>query len=79
MPNGRNMLSRVEFENELKQMSDRRLSEFTALQLYDHCSAEATADEERKKAAMKTSSITGSITGTVTSIIVAIVNSFVNK
>ncbi len=40
MPNGHMIVNEMDFEKQMKCMSDRELSEFTARTLYDHCENE---------------------------------------
>jgi len=37
MPNGKDMLNEMEFKEHIKEMKDRELSEFTALQVWEAC------------------------------------------
>jgi hypothetical protein len=84
MSNGGTILSSAEFENQIKDLSDRKLIEFTARQLYDHCRADGLAQVERvdmlkrigalETGDKKTSSITGGVTGGIAAAFVAAID-----
>jgi len=46
MPNGKQVISDIEYEQHIKYMDDRQLLEFTARQVYDLC---VKVSEDRKR------------------------------
>ena len=84
MPNGTNLLTEAEFENEIEKMTDRQLGEFTARQIMKvtaRCMAEATEFEKlsgRIKAVedhdRKSFVVTGTAGGSVGAAIAVLVN-----
>lgn len=78
MPNG--ILSEAEFENEIKNLSDRQLSEFVARQVYDICKQREAEDkriavlEGRDK---KFAGALGGVSGAVGAILVSVIDYFV--
>ena len=62
MPNGRYILNDLEFEQQMKEMSDRELLEFTARLGYTNC-IRVQALERRNKRTMAASGGAGGIMG----------------
>jgi len=82
MPNGKEFLNDLELEREIKGMSDRQLSEFTARQVYD-ISILSTDNRDRirtlEKRGRKYYGISGGIGATITGIVIGVIEYFRNR
>lgn len=82
MPNGSEMLNDLEFDKQIKEMTDRGLMEFTARQLYEHCEESNIRDgkikalEDRDK---KFAGAVGGASGLLGAAIIAVLNYFTGK
>jgi len=77
MPNGRDVVDKLEFLEHIKGLPDRELLEFVARQNYE-TSIECPRQDRRitslEKGSRKTSGITGGATGGIIAAIVAIIS-----
>ena len=81
-PNGRYILNDMEFEQNIRQMNDRQLLEFTARQTYGVCLL-AESSEKRidilERRDRKTFSIIGGLAAFFGAAVVAIINFFLGR
>ena len=82
MPNGRYVLNDLEFENQIRDMNDRQLLEFTARQSYEitifaHDTEKRVKNLEGK--GKKTTAITGGAGSLIGAAIIAVINYFTTR
>ena len=69
MPNGRYILNDLEFEKQIKEMSDRELMEFSARLGYTNCIRIQSLENRSKKAMGATAGIAGILGVAIASVI----------